>query len=257
MRPILVIDDHPPLCELVDLILTSAGFDVLTAFDGPSGIELARAVQPAVILLDVTMPGMDGISTCLHLKREAVPPHIPMIGITGALDLGTIERAYGAGMGFFLAKPFGRESLVEVVNIGLKWAEPEMHHRIHPRFLVDLPVRCILWEEDETSWELVGRAGNASLVGMLLWLPELLDLGNVFRLHVKLPATTVAVTGTVTWQGDEADAGMIAHGVKLLGYTDDANFLQYRHFLSEIADKAHTGPAFPPTLAAAPPAPRE
>ena len=62
-RPILVIDDDPRFCEFVSAALSRTGFEVLSAPDGPSGIELARAMQPTVILLDMMLPEVDGIAT--------------------------------------------------------------------------------------------------------------------------------------------------------------------------------------------------
>ena len=71
-RSILVIDDNPQMRELITAILTSAGFEVHSAPDGISGIELARTVQPAAIVLDMMMPGIDGIDTLERLKRDLV-----------------------------------------------------------------------------------------------------------------------------------------------------------------------------------------
>ncbi len=62
-RPILVIDDDSQFCELVTAILEQADFGVLSAPDGLSGLELARTAQPAVIILDMMMPGIDGINS--------------------------------------------------------------------------------------------------------------------------------------------------------------------------------------------------
>src|SRR3989304_1458779 len=96
-RPILVIDDDPHSLELVSAILGEADFEVLSAADGASGIELARTARPAVIILDMMMPGIDGINTLQTLKRDPVVKDIPVIAIrapspAGALSYGMTPR---------------------------------------------------------------------------------------------------------------------------------------------------------------------
>src|SRR3972149_4230355 len=71
-RPILIIDDDHALCELVASTLSRTGFKVLAAFDGPTGIETARDAHPAIILLDMMMPGLDGVGTCERRKQDPV-----------------------------------------------------------------------------------------------------------------------------------------------------------------------------------------
>ncbi len=94
---VLVIDDEPDLCTLVGFLLTGAGFKVHSATDGLSGIQLARATKPSVILLDMIMPGLDGLSTCQRLKQDPVLSRIPVVGITASPDLGTTVRPFVPG----------------------------------------------------------------------------------------------------------------------------------------------------------------
>ncbi len=117
LHPLLVIDDDPRFCEWVAAALKGTAFEVLSAFDGPSGIELARAAQPAVILLDMMMPGADGLATCKQLKRDPLLRDIPVIGVTASDDLKYPEQAFRAGAHLFLAKPFGAEGLLHVVKL--------------------------------------------------------------------------------------------------------------------------------------------
>jgi CheY-like chemotaxis protein len=91
-RPILIIDDDPQVCELVVDILARADFEVLSAPNGPEGIELARTAQPAVIILDMMMPEMDGLNTLKDLKRDPVLKDIPVVGITASTDLTYTEK---------------------------------------------------------------------------------------------------------------------------------------------------------------------
>ena len=102
---ILVVDDQPLNVKLLEAKLTSEYYDVLTASDGPSAIEIATTERPDVILLDVMMPGMDGFEVCRRLRAEAVTMHIPIVMVTALSD--TEDRVVGlsAGADDFLTKP--------------------------------------------------------------------------------------------------------------------------------------------------------
>ena len=233
--PILVIDDDPRSCELVAAMLTDVGFEVRSAYDGASGIELARTAQPAAIILDMMMPGMDGIDTLRRLKQDPVLRQIPVVAITAAPELRYHEQAFPTGAGFFLAKPFEAESVIHMVTIALQRARHEADRRRHPRFPAELPVRCLIREHGQTIREVVGRTGNIGLAGILLWLPEMLVPGTVFHLQLGLPEGTVTIQGTVVWQVGEAVDPIIPHGVQLPDLGEDADFLRYRGFLEKVA----------------------
>ena len=102
---ILVVDDVPANIRLLEAKLTFEYYDVLTAPDGPTALEIAARDAPDIILLDVMMPGMDGFEVCRRLKASAETRHIPIIMVT-ALD-GREERIRGldAGADDFISKP--------------------------------------------------------------------------------------------------------------------------------------------------------
>ena len=102
---ILVVDDVDTNVRLLEAKLTIEYYDVLTCRDGATAIELARAEQPDLILLDVMMPNMDGFETCKRLKDDPATRHIPVVLVT-ALD-GRPDRIKGleAGADDFLSKP--------------------------------------------------------------------------------------------------------------------------------------------------------
>jgi len=102
---ILVIDDLEANIRLLQARLSAEYYEVLTASDGPSGIALAAAETPDIILLDVMMPGMDGFTVCRKLKDDPATRHIPVVLVT-ALD-GRSDRVAGleAGADDFLTKP--------------------------------------------------------------------------------------------------------------------------------------------------------
>lgn len=102
---ILVIDDLEANIRLLQARLSAEYYEVLTATDGPSGIAVAAAETPDIILLDVMMPGMDGFTVCRKLKDDPATRHIPVVLVT-ALD-GRSDRVAGleAGADDFLTKP--------------------------------------------------------------------------------------------------------------------------------------------------------
>ncbi|RZJ23799.1 MAG: PleD family two-component system response regulator, partial [Brevundimonas sp.] len=102
---ILVVDDVEPNVRLLEAKLTLEYYEVLTAMDGATAIEIASAERPDIILLDVMMPGMDGFETCRRLKADPVTRHIPVVLVT-ALD-GREDKIRGleAGADDFVTKP--------------------------------------------------------------------------------------------------------------------------------------------------------
>jgi two-component system, cell cycle response regulator len=102
---ILVIDDIEANVRLLEAKLTAEYYDVMTAFDGPTGLAMAASEHPDIVLLDVMMPGMDGLEVCRRLKDDPLTRHIPVVLVT-ALD-GRADRIAGleAGADEFLNKP--------------------------------------------------------------------------------------------------------------------------------------------------------
>lgn len=102
---ILVVDDVEPNVRLLEAKLTLEYYEVLTATDGATALEIAAAERPDIILLDVMMPGMDGFETCRRLKADPATRHIPVVLVT-ALD-GREDKIKGleAGADDFVTKP--------------------------------------------------------------------------------------------------------------------------------------------------------
>ncbi|MFQ5853149.1 MAG: PleD family two-component system response regulator [Candidatus Binatia bacterium] len=235
-RLILVIDDDPSMCELVTAILTAAGYEVISAPNGLPGIEMARAAQPAVILLDMILPELDGVSTCQRLKQDPILGDIPVVGITASSDFTHTEKAFHAGSEFFVSKPFLTESLLQVVDMAVDTAEKRSPgQRLHPRFQAEVPVRCRVGADANRSREVVGTTRNLSLGGLLLFLPEKLAPGTVVCVHIDLPEGPIIAHSAVIWHNPQPrGAGKIPHGIRFLSFTD-AGLVQYRRFLSQFA----------------------
>jgi signal transduction histidine kinase/CheY-like chemotaxis protein len=112
-RRALVIDDEETARDIVRLILTREGFDVVTAESGRQGIEFARQIRPSLITLDVLMPDLDGWSTLQELKRDDDLSDIPVIMVT-IVDEET--RGYALGAAAYLTKPVSREHLKKALT---------------------------------------------------------------------------------------------------------------------------------------------
>ena len=117
---ILVIDDERDLIELVRYNLDKEGFDVLAASDGMSGLEIATKHKPDLVVLDLMMPGMDGLEVCRRMRADDRTRRIPVIMLTA--KAGETDRIVGLEMGAddYVTKPFSPRELVARVKAVLR-----------------------------------------------------------------------------------------------------------------------------------------
>ncbi|MDN3921742.1 response regulator [Roseateles violae] len=116
MLRILVIEDTPANLSLVGAILESAGHLMLGAVDAASGIALARREKPDLILMDIQLPGQDGLAATRELKGDALTRSIPVVALTAQSMKGDRERALEAGCAAYLAKPFNYRELLSTIT---------------------------------------------------------------------------------------------------------------------------------------------
>jgi CheY-like chemotaxis protein len=113
---ILIIDDHRPVGMLLENVLRLHGYGVLYAESGGEGLELARREAPALILLDIMMPEMDGFHVCMALKDDERTREIPVVFVTARGEAPAAERAKAVGGAGFIHKPFKSQQIVEVLD---------------------------------------------------------------------------------------------------------------------------------------------
>ncbi len=114
--PILVVDDDPDFLELVSYYLRLSGFQVTTADNGPAALALVERVCPAVILLDTTMPGMDGLEVLSELRHNPATEMIPVFMLTGRTKIGDIDQAFDVGANDYITKPVEFARLGSIVK---------------------------------------------------------------------------------------------------------------------------------------------
>ncbi len=117
---LLVIDDEAPNLELMDALLTAAGYDVHLANGGRQGLRLARETNPALILLDVKMPDLSGYEVCTSLRTCPLTAGTPVLFVTALATPADRERAAAVGGDDFLAKPFQMTELLTRVEALLR-----------------------------------------------------------------------------------------------------------------------------------------
>jgi two-component system, OmpR family, alkaline phosphatase synthesis response regulator PhoP len=124
-KRILVIDDEPKIVELCSDYLKSAGFEVSAAYDGPRGLAVALGERPDLIVLDLMLPGMDGLDVCRELRRMEITRgenSVPIIMLTARVE--ETDKLIGLELGAddYLTKPFSPRELVARVRTVLRRA---------------------------------------------------------------------------------------------------------------------------------------
>jgi CheY-like chemotaxis protein len=115
MKTILTVDDERSVRRLV-LVTLSGHYEVVLARDGNEALQLAREYRPDMILLDVHMPGVDGIELCRQLKTSVAGRSPTIVMLTALAQADVRKRAEAAGADEFLTKPFLAEQLLELAE---------------------------------------------------------------------------------------------------------------------------------------------
>lgn len=120
MRPppgdlVLAVDDNPTNLKLLRVLLRGAGYHVATAQDGEEALQLLQTLSPRLILMDIQLPGMDGLEATRQLKHDATTRAIPVIALTALAMKGDEERIRAAGCDGYIAKPMRYQAFLATV----------------------------------------------------------------------------------------------------------------------------------------------
>ena len=169
MKRILVVDDEPTILAAVATRLRAEAFLVETAVDGPSAVATAAATAPDLVVLDVMLPGFDGLEVCRRIQAER---STPVLMLTARSDETDMLIGLGIGADDYLTKPFSMRELVARVRVLLRRVErmPEPQSVSVGGYRIDLQARRVHSGDDEvrltrTEFDLlaflVGRPGAA------------------------------------------------------------------------------------------------
>ena len=116
MATILLVEDNEMNCDMLSRRLRRKGYDVLIATDGQAGVEMARAEMPALILMDMSLPVLDGWEATRQLKAAAETRAIPIIALTAHAMAGDRDQALAAGCDDYDSKPVEFDRLLDKIK---------------------------------------------------------------------------------------------------------------------------------------------
>lgn len=116
MATVLVVDDNPSNLKLTTFLLEWAGHTVLQTGDASRAIQLAHAHRPDIILMDVQLPGIDGLAATRLIKSDERLCHIPVIALTAFAMQGDEERILASGCDAYISKPIHHETLLQTLE---------------------------------------------------------------------------------------------------------------------------------------------
>lgn len=140
-KRIVIVEDEPDIAEVLSYNLRREGFDVQVALDGTEGLSLIQQMPPDLVLLDLMLPGMDGLEICLELKKKNQTSQIFVIMLTAKGEESDVVLGLGLGADDYITKPFSPKELVARVKAVLRRGsanQAEHKERIeHDGLLID------------------------------------------------------------------------------------------------------------------------
>jgi two-component system cell cycle response regulator DivK len=123
MKTILLVEDNERNRKLVRTILEFRGYEVIECEDGTPSLELARAHKPALVLMDIQLPTMDGITALGRLRADPDTAAIPVVAVTASVTPGERDRVVAAGFNGYVSKPIDVSTFGEMVDRHVGGAE--------------------------------------------------------------------------------------------------------------------------------------
>jgi CheY-like chemotaxis protein len=115
-EPILIVDDNPVNMKLIRILLTGEGYDTRTAADAQEALNVLQEFSPRLILMDIQLPGMDGLELTRHLKADPATRDITILGLTAYAMKGDEEKILAAGCDGYIPKPIDTRTLPGVIS---------------------------------------------------------------------------------------------------------------------------------------------
>ena len=113
---IMVVDDDKHTVDLISFRLTDLGYSIMTAFNGDEALDKLANYQPDLIILDISMPGMNGYEVCQQIKEKEDTEHIKIIFLTGKIDLHEKQAGFNVGAEAYITKPFHFDELSNTIE---------------------------------------------------------------------------------------------------------------------------------------------
>jgi len=214
-KTVLIVDDVELFIQLQISHLGRKRFDIHTAHNGSQGLEMARAIKPDIILLDLLMPDMNGDQVCRILKGDPDTNSIPIVLVSS----GTMEHSRSiidsSGCDGLLYKPIRRDLFLSVVESLLK-----TNTRVFDRVDVSLPCTIIMNEKKHS-----GTIHSLSSTGVFIELEQPMIRGDMMEMKFQIPNVDNSVSvraGAVIWCGTLKDNGPTGAGVQFLTISSQA-----------------------------------
>jgi two-component system cell cycle response regulator DivK len=116
MKKILVVEDNEANIYLIRFILSSVGYEVLEARSGEEGVERARKEKPDLVIMDIQLPGIDGLEATRRIRASEIDGKIPIVALTSYAMVGDREKALAAGCTGYIEKPINPETFIAEIE---------------------------------------------------------------------------------------------------------------------------------------------
>ena len=137
-KTILIVEDEEDILALVHYNLSREGYQVVTATSGEEGVDIAQKTQPDLVLLDLMLPGMNGLEVCQALKNDAALREIPVIMLTAKGEESDIVAGLEIGASDYVTKPFSTKVLVaRVAAVLRRYSDDEPEHEINTETVIE------------------------------------------------------------------------------------------------------------------------
>ena len=214
-KTVLIVDDVELFIQLQISHLGRKRYDIHTAGDGNQGLEMARAIKPDIILLDLVMPDMNGDQVCRTLKDDPETASIPVVLVSSGTREHSRSIIQSSGCDGLIFKPVRRDLLLSVVESLLK-----TNVRVFERMVVVIP--CTVKMDDS---EYLGMIHSLGANGVFVRLDRPVIRGDMMEIKFQLPEVESGINiraGAVTWCGSLRDGGPAGAGVQFLTISAEA-----------------------------------